>query len=121
MTRLQDPPWNGLAAELGKVTFLPTTDPVVRDYIIQHLGHLWEENGSSNQMDLVMGQAVGSSDETTANTALIALSKGYERDHHDDGLARVRHRVPELAKNPNTGLAVRVTAFFVAGEDKEKE
>ena len=36
--RLQEPPWDGLAAELGKIAFQPGTDPVLRDYIMQHLG-----------------------------------------------------------------------------------
>jgi hypothetical protein len=44
--RLQEPPWDGLATSLGEVAFQPATDPVVRDYIMQHLGHLWEQYGA---------------------------------------------------------------------------
>lgn len=39
--RWQDPLWDGLADELGKAAFQPDTDLVVRDYNLQHLGHLW--------------------------------------------------------------------------------
>jgi hypothetical protein len=28
------------------VAFQPATDPVVRDYLMQHLGHLWEQYGA---------------------------------------------------------------------------
>ena len=41
--------------------------------------------------------------KTTLGTALIALSRGYDRDQQENGLAKVRHRAFELARNPNTG------------------
>ena len=40
--RLQEPPWDGLAAALGGAAFQSDTDPVVRDYIMQHIGHEWD-------------------------------------------------------------------------------
>jgi hypothetical protein len=75
--RLQEPPSDDLAGELAKVAFQSGTDPVVRDYIMQHLGHLWEQDGSRKEIDDVLWRAVGTSDETTPGIALIALSRGY--------------------------------------------
>jgi hypothetical protein len=114
--RLQEPPWDGLAAELGKVAFQPGTDPVVRDYIMQHLGHLWEQSGPRDEIEEALWQAVESSDETTPGTALIALGRGYKRDGQEEGLAKVRQQALTLAQDPNTALAVRVTALSIAGD-----
>jgi hypothetical protein len=119
--RLQEPPWDGLAVELGKAAFQPGTDPVVRDYIMQHLGHLWEQSGSRKEIETALWRAVGTSDETTPGSALIALSRGYERDQQDQGLAKVRQQALELARNPDMGLAVRVTALSIAGDGGGKE
>ena len=114
--RLQNPPWDGLAAELAKVAFQPDTDPVVRDYIMQHLGHLWEQAGAREEIDQALWKAVATTDETTPGTALIALSRGYARDQQEKSLEKVRQQAFKLARNPDTGLAVRVTALSVAGD-----
>jgi hypothetical protein len=114
--RLQEPPWDGLAEDLGKVAFQPGTDPVVRDYIMQHLGHLWEQSGPREEIEETLWQAVESPDETTPGTALLALSRGYERDGKQESLAKVRQQALTLAEDPNTTLAVRVTALSIAGD-----
>jgi hypothetical protein len=114
--RLQEPPQEGLAKDLAKAAFQAETDPVVRDYIMQHLGHLWEQTGPREEIEEALWQAVESSDETTPGTALLALSRGYERDGQEDGLAKVRQQALSLAQNPNTAPAVRVTALSIAGE-----
>ena len=87
--RLQEPPWDGLAAQLGEVAFLPATDPVVRDYLMQHLGHLWEQYGARKEIEQALWRAVGTSEPTTPGTALIALSRGYTRDLQREQLDRV--------------------------------
>lgn len=114
--RLQEPPQSDLAERLAEVAFLPDTDPVVRDYIMQHLGHWWEQTGPSEVIDQALWRAVTTSDPTTPGSALIALSRGYERDQQEQGRAKVRQQAYELAENPNTILAVRVTALAIAGE-----
>ena len=114
--RLQNPPWDGLAAELAKVAFQPDTDPVVRDYIMQHLGHLWEQAGARKEIDAALWRAVETDDETTPGTALIALSRGYARDQDEESLAAVHERALALAHNPDGTLAVRVTALSIAGD-----
>ena len=119
--RLQNPPWDGLAVALGEVAFQPGTDPVVRDYIMQHLGHLWEQYGAREEIDQSLWRAVGTSDETTPGTALIALSRGYERDQREKNLADVWQRALALAADPNTTLAVRVTALSIAGDGGGRE
>jgi hypothetical protein len=119
--RQQQPPWEGLAVELGKVAALAETDPVVRDYLMQHLGHLWEQYGAREEIENSLWQAAGSADETTPGTALIALSRGYQRDQQPENLEKVRQQALILAQNPATGLAVRVTALSIAGEGGSKE
>lgn len=119
--RLQEPPWDGLATELGKVAFQPGTDPVVRDYIMQHLGLIWEKMGPQPEIEQSLWKAVATSDETTPGTALIALSRGYVRDQQNKPLADVRQRALVLAADPNTTLAVRVTALSIAGDGGGKE
>ena len=119
--RMQQPPWNDLGAELAKVAFQAETDPVVRDYMMQHLGHLWEQHGSSKAIDSALWRAVASTDETTAGTALIALSRGYERDQKDKSMAEVRKQALKLAQDSNTGLAVRVSALSIAGDGGGEE
>ncbi|MDP3849760.1 MAG: hypothetical protein Q8Q59_04595 [Luteolibacter sp.] len=119
--RMQEPPWEGLAAALGEAAFQPETDPVVRDYIMQHLGHLWEQGGARQEMESALWRAVGTTDETTPGSALIALSRGYERDQQEKNLAEVRRRAFDLAQNPDTGLAVRVTALSIAGDGGGRE
>lgn len=114
--RVQEPPWDGPAEDLAKAAFQPGTDPVVRDYSMQHLGHLWEQSGSREEIEKSLWQAVDTSDETTPGTALIALNRGYERDRQEEGLAKVRQQALSLAQNPNTTLAVRVTALSIAGD-----
>ena len=114
--RLQQPPWEGLAAELAKVAFQPDTDPVVRDYIMQHLGHLWEQAGARKEIDAALWRAVETADETTPGTALIALSRGYARDQDKKSQAAVDERALAFARNPDAILAVRVTALSIAGD-----
>jgi hypothetical protein len=119
--RQQQPPWEGLAVELGKVAALSETDPVVRDYLMQHLGHVWEQYGARPEIEKSLWQAAGSADETTPGTALMALSRGYQRDQQPENIEKVRQQALILAQNPATGLAVRVTALSIAGEGGGKE
>jgi len=119
--RLQDLPWKGLAAALAEAAFQPTTDPVVRDYIMQHLGHWWEQNGAQPEIETALWRGVETADSTTPGTSLIALNNGYQRDGRADDLARVREKALELAGSPNATLAVRSTALSIATEGGGKE
>jgi hypothetical protein len=119
--RSQEPPWNGLAAELGKTAFQSSTDPVIRDYIMQHLGLIWEKTGPQAEIEKSLWQAMATSDETTPGTALIALSRGYARDQNEEPQRKVLQRALTLALDPSTKLAVRVTALSIAGEGGSAE
>lgn len=118
--RMQEPPREELAAELAEVAFRPNTDPVIRDYIMQHLGHLWEQFGAREEIEAALWQGVDSADDTTPGTALIALSRGYERDERPKSLRQVREKAMDLAVSPNTPMASRVTALAIAGEAGDK-
>ena len=56
--RLQQPPWDGLATALGEAVYQPDTDAMVRDYIMHHLGHLWEPYGARKEIDAALWRAV---------------------------------------------------------------
>ena len=58
MLRLQQPPWDGLATALGEAVYQPDTDAMVRDYIMHHLGHLWEPYGARKEIDAALWRAV---------------------------------------------------------------
>jgi hypothetical protein len=119
--RLQEPPQEDLAQRLAEVAFQPDTNPVTRDYIMQHLGHLWEQYGAQKVIEKTLWEAVGTADELAPGTALIALSRGYERDGKTQNLADVQQRAYELAKNSSAPLAVRVTALVISGEGGGKD
>jgi hypothetical protein len=119
--RMQEPPRDELAAELADIAFRSGTDVVIRDYIMQHLGHLWEQFGPRKEIEEALWQGVDSADATTPGTALIALSRGYERDENTKSLGQVREKAMELAVSPNTPMASRVTALAIAGEAGDKE
>lgn len=91
------------------------------NYNMQHLGHLWEQYGAREEIEKSLWEALATSDETTPGTALIALSRGYERDQQEKKLAKVRQQALELAQNPDTGLTVRVTALSIAGDGGGKD
>ncbi|MFT3990260.1 MAG: hypothetical protein QM680_02505 [Luteolibacter sp.] len=115
--RMQNPLPGNLAQDLSSVAFQPETDPVVRDYILQHLGHLWEQQGASPEIETALWQGVATlSDTTTPGTSLIALASGYERDQNTGRLAEVRAKALQLAEDQTVSLATRVTALSIAGD-----
>lgn len=114
--QLQKPPQQNLSTLLEELISSTQTDPVIRDYAVQHLGQLWELYGPSKEIEAALWKAVGSADQTTPGSALIALSRGYQRDEVVGKLAEVRRRALEMAENPSTSLAARVSALSIAGE-----
>jgi hypothetical protein len=119
--RMQEPPWEKLPEELEEAAFQPGTDPVVRDYIMQHLGHWWEQNGTQSAIEATLWRGVETSDSTTPATALIALARGYEREAQSDQLKRVQVKAFAMAQDPNRSLAVRATALSLAGGSENPE
>ncbi len=119
--RQQEPAQKNLPEALTKTAFQAETDPIIRDYIMQHLGHLWEQHGTSREIEDALWQAISTSDETTPGTALIALSRGYSRDQNEKSLVKLRQKALELAENPNTKLAARASALAIAGEGADEK
>jgi len=119
--RMQEPSWDRLAEKLEWAAFQPNTDPVVRDYIMQHLGHCWEQNGVKSGIEATLWRGVGTSDSTTPATALIALARGYEREGRSDQLKRVQTKAFELAQDVNKSIGVRATALSLAGGSESLE
>ena len=99
----------------------PHINRSMTDYIMQHLGHLWEQYGAREEIEDALWVALDSGDETTPGTALIALSRGYARDGKPKSVAEVRERALQLAGNGSVPLATRVTALAIAGEGGGRE
>ncbi len=88
---------------------------VVRDYALQHLGHLHGEGADPVRIERVLAHALGQGDGTLAGVALLAL----RRSARDEGLATdldlgaAAHRV---AADPGADLRSRLSAIQVAGK-----
>ena len=85
--------------------------------VIAVVAGLWLTVGDGRKT----GGGGSGSDETTPGTALIALSRGYERDGETENLAKVRYQALALAQNPTTPLPVRVTTLSIAGDGGGEE
>lgn len=121
LLRAQQPSWDELPEVLERVAFQANTDPVVRDYIMQHLGHWWEQTGHQSGIEAALWRGVETHDSTTPATALIALARGYEREGQLDHLKRVHAKAFVLAQDHSSSLAVRVTAISLAGDSGGQE
>jgi hypothetical protein len=92
---------------------------------MQHLGHLWEKSGPLHDIDAALWLAVATFDDTTPGTALIALSRGYERHGQARSLAKVqqqalilgkgeyRRKLRSRHKTPNCGNENDISAKWV--------
>jgi len=104
-----------LAQNLSQLAKNTERDSIVRDYALQHLGHLHQqEKGDRAEIETVLWSALDQKNDTFAGTALLAL-KGA---HQDGRLTRTNHnlstRVQEIAANDDYSLASRVTAVGLA-------
>lgn len=90
-------------------------DPFIRDYAVQHLGHLLKAGHDPSEILPVMRAAVAETGNTIAGSALLALDQNYPGDQETAELAF------RLASDPATHLASRVTALQVTASQQMTE
>lgn len=100
------------ASQLAALYRDTTVDPFIRDYAVQHLGHLLSENASPGQIVPVLREATSQSQSTIAGSALLALSQNLPGD------LETSERAVKLASDPATHLSSRLTALQVAATQK---
>ena len=82
---------------------------VVRDYALQHLGHLRSEGGDIELIEQALVGAISEKEGSIAGTALLALNqKGLLADTAETAI--------KVAEDVNASLHSRVTAIQVAGK-----
>jgi HEAT repeat protein len=97
-----------LTRQLANVFRNRSQDPVVRDYALQHLGHLRDEGGERGIIDGILRDATTETQGTIAGTALLALNQNKEEDAGATALA--------VATDATYDLRSRITAIQVAGK-----
>lgn len=105
----------GYARQLENIFRNPDGDPIVRDYAVQHLGHLLASGGGSESILPVLRDAIAEKGNSIAGTALLALDQNYPGDQETSDLAL------RLATDPETHLTSRVTALQVAAAQKNED
>jgi len=108
-----------LSSTLGELALAQERDPVVRDYSLQHLGHLHEQGGGDfSQIESVLWSATELKEATLAGTALLALGQAYQdgRIHQDPGPAALK-----VANDPEQTQTSRVSALGIAARTASEE
>ncbi len=104
-----------LTKRLAAIASREGADLVVRDYAVQHLGHLQHEGGDMQAIRSVLEKTTGETQGTLAGSALLALqSGGYPQE------AMVKQAIA-IAGNPSYPTESRITALQIAAEDRTEE
>lgn len=97
-----------LASQLETLYRNSDADPIVRDYAVQHLGHLLSEGSDPGSIVPVLFEATSQTQNTIAGSALLALNQSFPKN------AQISAKALELASDPTTHLSSRLTALQVA-------
>ena len=93
-------------------------DPVIRDYVLQHLGHMRVEGGDAETIAQTLGSATLEKEGTIAGTALLALGEKY-------GAEPIQRRnsasALTIVNDTSYDLRSRITAMQVAGQQGDWE
>ena len=90
-------------------------DYTVRDYALQHLGHLKGEGADRETVDPILSDALGITDATVAGTALLALDNGLQSGELTEEVRIPRaSQAAAIASDTSYSLESRVTALQVA-------
>ena len=103
-----------LSNQLATIATDTDFDFVVRDYALQHLGHIREEGGDPDVIDAALRSALAETENTLAGTALLALNSYVDP-------ATLGQDALVIATNQNHDLRSRLTALQVAGKQEQSE
>lgn len=93
-------------------------DPVIRDYALQHLGHLRSEGGDANTISETLSSATHEKNDTIAGTALIALGERYGAEPLQE---KNSVSAMSIVNDTSYDLRSRITAMQVAGQQGDLE
>lgn len=104
-----------MVVKFSEIAHAQRVDYTVRDYALQHLGHLKGEGADSVAIDNTLIAALPVKEATIAGTALLALDNSLESGNlTDEELAQRADRAAAIASDPSYSLESRVTALQVA-------
>lgn len=98
-----------LSNQLATIATDTNFDLVVRDYALQHLGHIREEGGDPDVIDATLRSALAETENTLAGTALLAL-------HSYVDPATLGQDALAIATGSEVDMRSRITAMQVAGQ-----
>ena len=104
-----------LTTKLTEVYSDTEQDIVVRDYALQHLGHLIDEGGEKEEIQPVLEKATKETEGTIAGTALLALYHN-QADGSASEQAQPAMEALAIAKDPDYSVTSRITALQVAAQ-----
>ena len=103
-----------LSQDLASLYRDRTRHMIVRDYVLQHLGHLTHEGGDLEIIRQTLQSATTEKQGTIAGTALLALNQtGTSETTSAQAL--------QIASDPQTDLRSRITALQIAGQQGNVE
>ncbi|RYZ68122.1 MAG: hypothetical protein EOP09_09960 [Proteobacteria bacterium] len=105
-----------LIPRLIRIAEAPNTDQVIKDYIVQHLGHLWEAKEGGGLVEQYLTTSLDSGRGTVPGTALIALKRGFEREDRMTDANELQKRAAQIVRDPETDMSSRVTALALLGD-----
>lgn len=103
-----------LSNHLAAIATDSNFDLIVRDYALQHLGHIREEGGDPDVIDRTLRSALSETQNTLAGTALLALNRYSES-------STLGVNALTIATNQSNDLRSRLTALQVAGKQGHSE
>ena len=102
-----------LSQSLANLANDTSHDMIVRDYAIQHLGHLQSEGGDLAVIQQTLQTATQEKEGTIAGTAILALNQDSE--------IYIGEQAYQIAQDTNYDLRSRITALQVAGKQNHQE
>lgn len=104
----------GLSQHLAGIYRNQSQDPVIRDYTLQHLGHIRSVGGDREAIDQNLFAATSEKEGTLAGTALVAmLHGGGVEEGQSDAISQAALKV---VSNNEVDLRSRISAMQVLGK-----
>ena len=102
-----------LTSHLAQI-FQNNEDMVVRDYALQHLGHIRSEGGDTAIIDSTLIAATSEKRGTIAGTALLALNAQSKNDQ--SLIATTQQQALTIVNDVGYDVRSRISALLVAGQ-----
>ena len=108
--RTQEADISTMVERFSELARTERVDFTVRDYALQHLGHLKGEGADGETVDQILSDALGVTDATIAGTALLALDNVLGADDLSEEVRIQRaSQAAAIASDTSYSLESRVT------------